>query len=127
MRELFDILTLEKDVRTNINDIGEEPTYTEIGIISQTNVEAGEYLLNTAITVRFADTNDSILSKITVQGVEYDFSKEPKDRDDVTTYNFMRTITTTGNNIAVAVEIAKTTGGSQLDVIIAETLVRRIG
>ena len=125
--ELFDILTLEKDVRQNIDDIDEEPTYTEIGSVENATLRTGEYLFNTAVTTRFSDTNDSVLVRATVQGVEYDFSKERKDRDDVTTFNFLRTITLDDEALNTKVEISKTSGGSQLDVVIAETLVRRVG
>ena len=127
MPELFDVMTYDTIKVTDILNIGE--TYQAVAqLVTPAERGPGLYEIKFTGTVNFPDTNDSFFLRWRLDAGDWiEFSKENKDVGDKIPFTYFYPAQFTSGSHTVDVEMKKSLGGVQLDLLYLDLVYQRVG
>lgn len=95
--------------------LGIPETYTEVGLLS-VNLASGKYVLYMSAAYSYDQVSNSVYQKITVNGIDQEFRREPKDTTDVIPQMYAYPLDWAGGVFNASIYFRKDTALGVLDV-----------
>jgi hypothetical protein len=127
--DIFELLTYDYNVTTNINIPTDHPDWTEVNYFTTPDRDAGIYKVGMSVIWKLDTTTKSGMLRYSLDGGStwQEFQSEPKDKTNDNANVFGMTINHSGGPIDIRIDMTRESGTNAMDCSRSEIIIERKG